>query len=233
MVRLGDALGQAVRPSSRDVELRRAVAGVRALFSAAACSCALVDANGADLRFVAADGQGADEIVGVTLSAGAGIAGWAVMSGQPIVVSDVSSDSRFARDVAESTRYVPETILASPLVDDAGEVLGVIEVLDPNSRGEHSGHDLDVLGVAASMVASIVRLSGVYDALGSTMIAGLVGAQRGEAVETALAHMSTTEGTDLSGLARVFHELASSGPEALRLAERVLAEVARFARTHR
>lgn len=235
LVRLADAVGQAARPSSRDLELIRAVAGIRSLFAAAACSCALVEPDGEELRFVAADGSGANEIVGVTLPAGTGIAGWAVMSGQPIVVADVRADSRFARDVAESTRYVPETILAAPLVDDAGDMLGVIEVLDPTSRGEHSGHDLDVLGVAASLVASVVRLSGVYDSLGRVLVGALVGAQSGDDLSVALAELSTSgdEDVDLTALARTFHELASSGPAAVALAERVLAEVARFARTRR
>lgn len=236
MVRLADALGEAARPSSRDAELRAAVAGIRSLFSAAACSCALVEPGGEGLRFVAADGAGADEIVGVVLPAGTGIAGWAVMSGQPIVVADVGADSRFARDVAESTRYVPETILAAPLVDETGEVLGVLEVLDPTSRGEHSGHDLDVLGVVASLVASIARLSGVYDSLGGVLVGALAGARTPDDVAPALAQLKTSgedDDVDLTVLARTFHELAGSGPDGVRLAERVLGEVARFARTRR
>ena len=98
-------------------DLTPSVAAVRALFGAAACSCALVDPDGATLTFVAADGAGAAEIVGVELPVGRGIAGWAVMSGQPIAVRDVRADPRFARDVAESTHYVPECILAAPMFD--------------------------------------------------------------------------------------------------------------------
>jgi len=235
MVRLADALGEAVRPSTRDRELRRAVTGIRALFSAAACSCALVEPGGAGLRFVAADGRGAQEIVGVPLPAGTGIAGWAVMSGQPIVIADVRADPRFAREVAESTHYVPETILAAPLVDVTGEVLGVIEVLDPISRGEHSGHDLDGLGVAASLVASVVRLSSVYDSLGGMLLGSLLGAQGPDDYAAALAQVTDADNdsVDLTELARTFHELAAGGPAGVRLAERVLGEVARYARTRR
>lgn len=235
MARLADALGHATRPSSLDVELQRVVGGVRSLFSAGACSCALVQAGGDSLRFVAADGQGAREIVGVSLPTGTGIAGWTVMSGQPIVVADVREDPRFARDVAESTRYVPETILAAPLTDDSGDVLGVIEVLDPASRGQHAGHDLDVLAVAANLAASIVRLSGVYDALGGALIGSLIGAQGAADFAEALAQSPGTgdDGVDLTALARTFHALASSGPAGVQLAENVLGEVARFARTHR
>ena len=113
-----------------DPDLTASVAAVRALFGAAACSCALVDEEGSSLTYVAADGEGAREILGVVLPVGRGIAGWAVMSGQPIAVRDVTADPRFARDVAEATHYVPISILAAPLFDDAGDALGVLSVLD-------------------------------------------------------------------------------------------------------
>jgi hypothetical protein len=41
------------------------------------------------------------------LFAAAACSGWAAMTGQPIAVRDVQTDARFARDVAESTQYVP------------------------------------------------------------------------------------------------------------------------------
>jgi len=98
--------------------LNPAVAAIRTLFDAAACSVALVDDAGATLVYVAASGEGAAEIVGVELPVTRGIAGWTAMSGQPIAVRDVETDARFARDVAEATHYVPASILAAPLFDD-------------------------------------------------------------------------------------------------------------------
>lgn len=234
MVQLGDALGHATRPAVLPAELQRVVAGVRSLFSAAACSCALVRPDGESLRFAAADGVGAEAIVGVSLPIGRGIAGWAVMSGQPIVVGDVRKDARFARDIAEATDFVPETILAAPLVDDAGAVLGVLEVLDPQRRGEHSGHDLDVLGLVAAQVASIVRLSQVYDGLGTALVQALVGAEDPAAFRSALATVTGGEESDeLAALARSFSELASAGPDGVRLAGRILEEVTAYARFRR
>jgi signal transduction protein with GAF and PtsI domain len=137
-----------------DLALGRCVAAPRVLFGAAACSIALVDDNGYDLTFVASDGAGADEIVGVSIPVSRGIAGWAAMSGQPIAVRDVASDARFARDVAESTRYVPRAILAAPLLDTDGEVIGVASVLDP-TVDEASDWTLQVLGTIASHMALV------------------------------------------------------------------------------
>jgi signal transduction protein with GAF and PtsI domain len=235
MVRLGDALGIAARPSALTEHLSQSVASTRALFSAAACSCALVEPDGSALRFVAADGAGSAAIVGVLLPIGRGIAGWAVMSGQPILVADAQKDARWARDIAESTDYIPQTILAAPLVDESGEVAGVIEVLDPHHREEHSGRDLDVLGCIAAQIASIVRLSAVYDGLGDVLVTALAGAGSADDFGSALAEVARAGGpyADLTGLASTFHDLAAAGPDCLHLAGRVLEEVAAFARQRR
>jgi len=152
---------------SVETELAAVVATTRGLFAAAACSCALADDDGAGLTFVAADGAGADEIVGVRLPVSRGIVGFVALSGQPIGIGDVARDDRFARDVAESTRYVPTSILAAPLLDADGEVIGVLEVLDP-ARGDDESRlggrrgtaaELAALTVVASQAAAVVRLA--------------------------------------------------------------------------
>jgi signal transduction protein with GAF and PtsI domain len=137
-----------------DASLARCVEATRALFGAAACSIALVGGDGTTLEFVASDGAGSDEIVGVTIPVSRGIAGWAAMSGQPIAVRDVQTDARFARDVAESTHYVPTEILAAPMLDTDGEVLGVLSVLDP-VVSETSDWSLNVLGTLAGLAALV------------------------------------------------------------------------------
>lgn len=155
-------------------DLRAVLASTRALFGAAACSCALTSDDGATLTFVAADGIGADAIVGVSIPVNKGIAGWVALSGQPTAIADVVRDDRFARDVAEATDFVPTALLAVPLVDDRGEVMGVVEVLDPTGVGESAlggqrgtGAELAVLAVVASQVAVVVRLGDELAARGS------------------------------------------------------------------
>lgn len=231
VARLGDALGTAMRPLALDAELQKAVANTRSVFAAEACSCARVEPGGAQLRFVAADGAGADAILGVSIPVSRGIAGWVAMSGQPIVVSDVAADSRFARDVAESTSYVPETILAAPLVDMDGEVAGVIEVLDPQARSDHSGHDLAVLALVATQLASIIRLSAMYDALGTGLLRTLADPERSGGFDEALSQLAGEDtGVALDDLASAFREVAGGGPAAARLAERILREIGAYVR---
>jgi GAF domain-containing protein len=136
-------------------ELLQAVVDLgRGVFGAAACSVAVLEPDEGHLVFRAASGAGADEVVGLRLPVNHGIAGWAVSSGQPIVIGDVRADPRFARDLAESTGYVPRSILAAPLQTPRA-LVGVVEVLD---RTPASGRDdLALLGLLAAQAALAVE----------------------------------------------------------------------------
>ncbi|GAW49953.1 MULTISPECIES: S8 family serine peptidase [unclassified Nocardioides] len=112
-------------------EFTRAAADLRRMLDAAACSVAVVAPDRETLRYVAADGEGAAEIVGVELPVGRGLAGWVATSGQAIAVREARADARFAADVAERTGYVPDAVLVAPFLAADGEVRGVLTLLDP------------------------------------------------------------------------------------------------------
>jgi signal transduction protein with GAF and PtsI domain len=219
--RIGDAVGRAARPLRLQEELTRTTSAVRALFGAAACSIARVVDDGGALEFVAADGEGAQRIVGVTLPVSRGIAGWVAVSGSPIQVREVADDSRFAREVAEATAYIPQTILAAPVMDEHGEPMGVIEVLDPREGDEGSGAGLDTLGVLASQVGAVMRLAAHADAVGAIVLRELAGDDEAPTLLEAGASP-----IDLAALADAFGTLAERGTEATGLAEAVLRTVA-------
>ena len=204
-------------------DLQAAVTATRQLFAAAACSCALVNESGDALVFVAADGAGAAAILGVEIPVSKGVAGWAAMTGQPLAVRDAKSDARFARDVAESTEYVPDRILAMPVMSPDGEVSGVMEVLDPGGAEESgigdqrgAGADLAVLALVASQVAAVVRSARALAALeGSTAATGELG------------NVATAE------LLTAVRAVAGTGAEGARLATQVLTAVDDFVRSSR
>jgi signal transduction protein with GAF and PtsI domain len=135
-------------------------AAARAVTGAAAVSIAVTGEN--DLRYVAADGAGATEIVGTVLSGGRGLASFVAASGQAVALSRVATDPRFARDIAEGTGYVPEAMLLVPVLAADGDVAGVLSVLDraPTTLG-----DADALAVAGRLadVATHVITAGADD----------------------------------------------------------------------
>lgn len=113
-----------------DVILRSTVRLARLSFSAAAASVFLMDRDREELVFEASSGEGEDRLIGMAIPADSGIAGWVVASGETLIVRSVDQNQQFNRSFAEQTGYVPEVLLAAPLEHD-GEIIGVLEVLDP------------------------------------------------------------------------------------------------------
>lgn len=130
--------------------LDRLTAALLLAFGCPASSAALLDDEQGHLRYVAAAGSTAPKIIGTEVAVGTGIAGWAVQTGQPIEVADVTSDPRFAHDVAAATGYIPTRIATAPILT-ADDVLGVLQVLDA-TRG-----DLELLSAFADLAAAALR----------------------------------------------------------------------------
>ena len=129
----------------------------RAIFSARASSVLLLDEERDELVFEAVSGEGSDTLVGRRFPASTGIAGWVLVTRQPLVLEDVESDPRFARTAAESTGYVPKGLMAAPLLHEE-RALGVLEVLDRPQRSRFTLGEMDLLGLFANQAAVALDL---------------------------------------------------------------------------
>ena len=137
--------------------LRSIVDVARAIFRARAASVFLLDAGADELVFEAVSGEGEESLVGRRFPSSTGIAGWVLVTGQSLVLDDVTADPRFASQAAESTGYVPKAIMAVPLA--SGErTLGVLEVLDRPSGERFTMEEADLLGLFAVQAAVALDL---------------------------------------------------------------------------
>ncbi len=139
--------------------LQSIVEVARAIFGARASSIFLLDAEADELVFEAVAGEGASSLIGQRLPSSTGIAGWVLVARQPLVLDDLESDPRFARSVAESTGYVPKSLMAVPLLHEE-EVLGVLQVLDRPQKERFSLQEMELLGLFANQAAIALDLLG-------------------------------------------------------------------------
>ena len=123
----------------------------RTIFSARAATIFLLDRETNELVFEAVAGAGGG-LIGRRLPSDTGIAGWVLVTRQPLVIEELANDPRFAKDVAEDVGYVPEGLMAVPLVRDDNP-LGVLEVLDRPRRPEFSLDELELLSMFARQAA--------------------------------------------------------------------------------
>ena len=129
----------------------------RAIFSARASSIFLLDEGSDELVFEAVAGEGSRDLVGRRFPSSTGVAGWVLVTRQPLVLEDVSEDPRFAKDAAESTGYVPRGLMAVPLLHDE-RALGVLEVLDRPEQARFTLAEMDLLGLFANQAAIALDL---------------------------------------------------------------------------
>ena len=212
-----------------------------------AASIALHDAASGRLVFRAAAGPEGGGVVGLSVAANEGIAGYAFSTGQALAIADVAADPRFERATAERTGYLPRSLLAVPLVDDAG-VTGVMELLDRRDGRPFDLADMELAGrfaAAATIVARTRRVD--HDAVGllRSALVGVAADGAGadglgpEAIETLLAAATETLADDdpLWRLADRIGRLREADPDDVELAiawlDALLAQRARRASSGR
>jgi GAF domain-containing protein len=139
--------------------LQATVEVARGLFSAKASSVFLYDEETDELVFEAVAGEGADTLIGQRIPSSTGIAGWVLVTRQPIVLEDVTQDPRWGGgEIAEQTGYVPKGLMAVPLLHEEDPV-GVLNVLDRPQEARFSLEEMELLGLFANQAAiSLDRL---------------------------------------------------------------------------
>lgn len=148
----------AAGPDPLSAELLQSIVEVaRAIFGAQASSVFLLDEDADELVFQAVAGRGEGFLVGRRVPAHGGIAGWVVSSGEPMILDDLAHNEAFDRELAASTQYVPNAIMAAPLAH-GGRILGVLEVLDPSAQSRSDLAELDLLALFARQAAAALRV---------------------------------------------------------------------------
>jgi GAF domain-containing protein len=142
--------------SYRDL-LRSIVEVARAIFRAQASSILLLDESTDELVFEAAADEESEKLVGMRFPSSTGIAGFVLVSRQPLVIEDVLTDPRFSRETAESTGFVPKGLMAVPLLHEE-RALGVLEVLDRPADSRFTLAEMELLGLFASQAAIALDL---------------------------------------------------------------------------
>jgi GAF domain-containing protein len=236
LARLAADVGPALAPASRDELLHSIVATARRLFGAEASSLALLDEEGEHLVFHVADGRGSDTVVGISIPAGQGIAGYVVQSGQPMAIEDVQRDPRFVTDVADTTGYLPRSILAMPLETERG-ILGVLEILDRQAEGLARAQEMEIVALFAQQAALAIENAQVFRDMGRLLFQAAARAADDDGDLVAALHAVADDAprpdADLAEVAALIADLEHLGSEERRVASGLLAGFLSYARRSR
>jgi len=118
----------------------------RDLISADRCTVWLLDRKAGQLWSKVAHGM--DRVV-IPLTAG--IASCVASTGEPLIINDPYNDSRFDKEVDKRTGYRTRNILALPILDGEGKILGVFQAINKvPAPAAFSRQDLEHLLLAAT-----------------------------------------------------------------------------------
>jgi len=138
-----------------DEVLHRILLQTQDTLAVEAASLALYDEEKECLTYEVAIGRGAEDIIGLSLEKGEGIAGWVFEQDKPLWVSDVQSDPHFFREMDEKLGFTTRAMACVP-IRIQGKTTGVLQAINP--RGEDFSQEqfdllLGIAGLAGTAIA--------------------------------------------------------------------------------
>ncbi len=106
--------------------------------------------------------QGIGDNREIRIPAGVGIAGHVGQTGEIIKLRNAYEDPRFNASVDRATGYQTRSLLAVPMVDMHGQIVGVIQVLNKR-RGRFTQDDADVLVALGGQAAAALENALLHD----------------------------------------------------------------------
>jgi GAF domain-containing protein len=90
-----------------------------------------------------------------------GVAGWVFVNRQPAIVNNAYEDSRFYKKVDGITGFHTRNLICTPMLDSGSQCMGTLQSLNKKT-GDFTADDLELLNLAAGMVAVAIKNSTHY-----------------------------------------------------------------------
>jgi diguanylate cyclase (GGDEF)-like protein len=130
---------------------------IHQLVNCEAWSVLILDRDDATmLNFAAAYGPIKEQLMGIRIPIGKGIAGWVAKHRQPLIVNHAKDDPRFFNKIDESLQFVTRDILCAPLISRS-RAIGVIEMVNSHKENGFSEDDLDLIQVLVNPAAVAIE----------------------------------------------------------------------------
>lgn len=151
-------------PSEIEEILQQIMYQVSRLLNPRAWSLLLRDEITGELEFRVVISDVSEQLKGVKLPKGHGVAGWVAENGQSLIIPDVSCDERFAAEFDKKLSFITRSIACVP-VKSHDKVFGVIELINSIDCGifdESDGQILttiaDFAGIAISNARAVEKI---------------------------------------------------------------------------
>jgi len=166
LVELATILNSTLEP--KEVRKRAMQAATR-LMNCEVGSLLLLDEEKKDLFFEVALGEKGEMVKEVRLKVGEGIAGWVAEHSKPLMVADVTKDSRHSIKVDDTSGYKTKNIMCVPVMVKE-KVIGVLQAVNKLNNEHFSNEDLELFELLANQVAIAIENAILYEKIHTTFL---------------------------------------------------------------
>jgi Nif-specific regulatory protein len=139
-----------------DKLLELIIESAASVVKAKAASLLLVEAKSKTLYFQVATGKKKNQVKDYRVKMGQGIAGHVALTGEPLLIEDVSNDPRWYKEISDSLGLETQSIACVPLRLES-EIIGVVQLIDKENGRPIKSSDMTLLDEFASLAALAVK----------------------------------------------------------------------------
>jgi signal transduction histidine kinase len=143
--------------------LRFIITEAAALTGSESASILLLDPDTRQLRFKATSGDHAPKLVDFPVPLDNSIAGAILQANEPLIIDDVTQDSRWNPKVSQAIQFKTRSILGVPM-HDGERTVGVLEAVN-KVEGDYSPQDSETLSTLADLAGVAVEKARLIEAL--------------------------------------------------------------------
>jgi sigma-B regulation protein RsbU (phosphoserine phosphatase) len=106
------------------------IESTKGMVEAEASSLFLLSDGGKNLELTIPTGPATAEVSGKKIASDHGISGWVVQHQQPVLITDVQSDSRFQGELLSNPHFQSRNMICVPLNNNQGKTIGVLQAIN-------------------------------------------------------------------------------------------------------
>ncbi|MCK5257028.1 MAG: HD domain-containing protein [Deltaproteobacteria bacterium] len=159
LVELAAILNSSLEP--KEVR-KRAMQSATRLMNCEVGSLLLLNEEKKELFFEVALGDKGEAVKEIRLKIGEGIAGWVAEHRTPLMVADVTKDSRHSMKVDDKSGYKTKNIICVPVMVKQ-KVIGVLQAINKLNNEHFSNEDLELFKLLSNQVAIAIENAILYE----------------------------------------------------------------------
>jgi sigma-B regulation protein RsbU (phosphoserine phosphatase) len=140
-----------------DKLLREIMDSAKIIMDTEASSLFLLSDDKTRLTLTVPTGPATAELSGKSIPSNHGLSGWVVQNMEPVIVTDVQSDSRFKGELSVASSFITNDLICVPLINHDGNVIGALQAINKKNIEDLTEDLIPVFQTLANQAAIAIE----------------------------------------------------------------------------